>query len=129
MQFGQLGCHLHGCREGLRDFPHRDSPVGAPLVDLAQGAYSGTVDAVTSNAMQMTFTISTTTCSGVPTSGTWSVDLTNATFVANSEPDTGQGQAVTIDRTQWRQEEQARQAWTVVVMTGQPLEVTDGPTC
>ena len=105
------------------------TPVGAPLTDLAPGSYNGIVDTVSSDASQMTFTISSTRCDGVPSPGTWSVDLNDATFVANSEPDTGQGQAVTINRTQWQQEVQTRRAWTVVVASGQPLQVTDGPAC
>jgi hypothetical protein len=105
------------------------SPVGAPLADLAPGSYSGTVASLSADVSQMTFTISSTGCNGIPSPGTWSVDLTGATFVANSEPDTGQGQAVTISRSQWQQDQQTRRAWTVVVNSGQPLEVTDGPAC
>jgi hypothetical protein len=77
----------------------------------------------------MIFTISSTGCSGVPSAGTWSVDLTSAAFMANSEPETGQGQAVTVSRSQWAKEVQNQRAWTVVVASGQPLEVTDGPAC
>lgn len=105
------------------------SPVGTPVVALAPGAYSGNVDSVNSAASRMTFTITMTTCSGVPAPGTWSVDLTGAAFVSNSEPGTGQGQAVTVSGPQWMQQVQKRRAWTVVVASGQPLEVTEGPTC
>ncbi|HEX7354666.1 MAG TPA: hypothetical protein VF288_07510 [Mycobacteriales bacterium] len=105
------------------------APAGTPPVTLAPGSYSGTVETVSPGAARMTFTIATTGCQGVPSPGTWSVDLTGATFVGNSEPITGQGQAVEISRDEWAQQASSRRAWTVVVATGQPLEVTDGPTC
>jgi hypothetical protein len=58
-----------------------------------------------------------------------SVKVCGASFVANSEPATGQGQVVTINASRWAQDVQNQRAWTVVVASGQPLEVTDGPSC
>ncbi len=104
-------------------------PVGAPVVDLAPGSYSGKVGTVSPDGSHMTFTVSTTGCNGVPSPGTWSVDLTGATFVANATPATGQGQAVTLSASQWAQSVASQPTWTVVAVTGHPLEVTDGPTC
>ncbi|MGH8981985.1 MAG: hypothetical protein ACRDWE_13375 [Acidimicrobiales bacterium] len=109
-------------RSGIR-------PVQAPLVSLAPGSYNGTVDAVGPSVSQMTFTISSTGCNGVPSPGTWSIDLAGATFVANSTPTTEQGQAVTLTPSGWMHEVTRRSAWTVLVASGQPIEVTDGPTC
>lgn len=105
------------------------SSVGAPQVNLAPGSYSGNVETVDPGASQMTFAISSTGCNGVPSSGTWSVDLTGATFVTNSTLTTEQGQAVTLTPSQWAQEVTSHPEWTLVVASGQPLEVTNGPSC
>lgn len=122
-----ISCQVSG--RGFRISRSGISSLGAPTVHLAPGAYGGSVDAVRKHGFRMTITVSTWSCGAVPSPGTWSIDLRRAQFVLNSEPSTGQGQAVTVSRSQWRGEEQHEPTWSVVVGSDGSLEVTDGPTC
>jgi hypothetical protein len=102
------------------------APIGAPMIDVGPGTYHGTVDSVGTSTM--IYSITSGGCGAAPTSGRWTVDLKGAVFVANSEPTTAQGQAVSVTQAQWVAEVQKLPAWDVVVASGQPTEITNGPT-
>ncbi|MGH8888713.1 MAG: hypothetical protein ACRDV3_03000, partial [Acidothermaceae bacterium] len=83
------------------------------------------IDSATAN---MVYTIKSAGCGAAPSSGSWTINLKGAVFVANSQPTTGQGQNVTVTQPQWATEVKTYKAWDVVVASGQPVEITDGPT-
>jgi hypothetical protein len=98
------------------------SPVGTPPGDFAPGTYNGTVKKLDTATSQMTFIVTSWTCNAIPAPGTWSIDLRGADLVANSQPTTGQGQAVTVTLRQWGRLLVQRRAWSVVASAGQPLD-------
>jgi hypothetical protein len=104
------------------------APVGAPALELGAGTYHGTVGSVDGAGATMVYTIASTGGGAVPTSGTWRFSLKGAVFVANSQPTTAQGQNVNVTESQWASELKTYKSWDVVVASGQPVEITDGPT-
>jgi hypothetical protein len=104
------------------------TPIGAPIAELAPGSYHGTVDSIDLAGGDMAYTIKSVGCGAAPNAGTWTVALKGAVFVANSQPATGQGQDVNVTEAQWATEAKTHTSWDIVVGSGQPVEITDGPT-
>lgn len=104
------------------------TPTGAPVLELGPGSYHGTVDSVDAANANMVYTITSAGCGAAPTSGSWTINLKGAVFVANSQPTTAQGQNVTVIQSQWVAAVKSYKTWDVVVASGRPIEITDGPT-
>ena len=75
----------------------------------------------------MLFTI-TGSC-GTPSSGTWKIDFSSATFDINTEPRTEEGQEITISKTDWITafEAESSNNWHILVPPSGVLDISNGP--
>lgn len=73
----------------------------------------------------MVFTI-TGSC-GTPSSGTWKIDFSTATFDINTEPNTEQGQEITISESDWLSQATMWKNWHILVPPSGSLEISNGP--
>ena len=123
------GCSSHGRTNSLPTSPPKTvapsaTPTGWPGW-LAKGIYEGRVLKVDANAGRMLFQIVRACVPG--RKGVWSVDLAGASFTANTEPATGEGEGLDLSLQDWKSQWLSTSpTWHLVYLRGQ-TSITDGP--
>ena len=101
------------------------SSTSVPLLHLRTGLYWGVIQSVDPATSQMLFTI-TGSC-GTPSSATWRIDFSSATFEINTQPITEQGETIAISKADWIMQAESWKDWHVLVLPSGGLDISNGP--